>query len=100
MEEEKPQCEKEPKAGELWEPRAPCQKKEKHKSCARVHLPPPGHLPVPGMVLYNSTDPVPTPAALTDPRAGQKAAGEGLVLSSSDGSLLGPRKPTVGNPHP
>ena len=100
MEEEKPQREKEPKAGELWEPRAPRQKKEKHKSCVRVQLPPPGPPPEPGMLLCNSADPAPTPASLTDSRAGQKAAGEGLVLSSSDGSLLGPRKPTVGNAHP
>lgn len=48
-----------------------------------------------------AADPAPTPASLTDPRADQKAAGEGLVLSSSsDGSLLGPREPTVGNTHP
>lgn len=53
-----------------------------------------------GWLLYNSADPVPTPTSLTDPREGQKAAGEGLALSSSDGSLLGPRKPTVGNTHP
>lgn len=48
MEEEKPQTEREPKADKLWEPRVPHQK-NKNKSCAGVHLPPPGHLPVPGM---------------------------------------------------
>ena len=61
---------------------------------------PQGTCPYQGWVLYNSADPVPIPASLTDPREGQKAAGEGLALSSSDGSLLGPRKPTGGNTHP
>ena len=99
MEEEKPQTEREPKADKLWEPRVPRQK-NKNKSCAGVHRLPQGTCPYQGWLLYNSADPVPTPASLTDPREGQKAAGEGLSLSSSDGSLLGPRKPTVGNTHP
>lgn len=61
---------------------------------------PHGTCPYQGWLLYHSADPVPMAASLTDPREGQKAAGEGLVLSSSDSSLLGQRKPKVGNTHP
>ena len=99
MEEEKPQTEREPKADKLWEPRVPRQKKKTSPVPESTTSPrAPAHYQ--GWLLYNSADPVPTPASLTDPREGQKAAGEELALSSSDGSLLGPRKPTVGNTHP